>query len=334
VKLPLRFPYPPMEAETATELPRGGEWQYEPKWDGFRCIAFRDGESVRLQSKAGKPLERYFPELVGELLALGARKFVLDGEIVVEREGRVAFDHLLMRIHPAASRIARLAREEPSALKVFDLLVDERGIRRTGEMLSERRPRLERFARRFFRRGKSIALSRSTRSRATATRWLAGSGIETDGVVAKRLDLPYQSGNRHGMVKVKRIRSADCVVGGFRYASRGVHIGSLLLGLYDDNGALNHVGFCSGLDASVRKGLAARLEALIKPPGFTGRAPGRPSRWNDDRAAAWEPLAPKLVVEVSFDHVTDGRFRHGTRFLRWRPDKAPKQCTTEQIEGS
>jgi len=332
VTLALRFPYAPMEAHTAAELPRGGEWQYEPKWDGFRCIAFRDGDKVRLQSKAGKPLERYFPELVAALRALSPKRFILDGEIVVEHEGHLAFDHLLMRIHPAASRIERLAREEPADLKLFDILVDESGTRRTAEPLADRRSRLERFAAKYLPRGGSIALSRATKSLSTATRWLAGAGIDTDGVVAKRLDLPYQSGNRDGMMKVKRIRSADCVVGGFRYAAKGKSIGSLLLGLYDAEGSLNHVGFCSGLDASIRKGLTARLEALVKPPGFTGRAPGRPSRWNGDRSTDFEPLVPKLVVEVSFDHVTDGRFRHGTRFLRWRPDKAPSQCTMEQLE--
>ena len=330
--LALRFPYAPMEAHTAAELPRGGEWQYEPKWDGFRCIAFRDGDKVRLQSKAGKPLERYFPELVAALRALSPKRFILDGEIVVEHEGHLAFDHLLMRIHPAASRIERLAREEPADLKLFDILVDESGTRRTAEPLADRRSRLERFAAKYLPRDGSIALSRATKSLATATRWLAGAGIDTDGVVAKRLDLPYQSGNRDGMMKVKRIRSADCVVGGFRYAAKGKSIGSLLLGLYDAEGSLNHVGFCSGLDASIRKGLTERLEALVKPPGFTGRAPGRPSRWNGDRSTDFEPLVPKLVVEVSFDHVTDGRFRHGTRFLRWRPDKAPSQCTMEQLE--
>ena len=330
--LPLRFPYPPMEAHIAPELPRGSEWQYEPKWDGFRCIAFRDGDKVRLQSKAGKPLERYFPELVAALRALSPKRFVLDGEIVVEHEGHLAFDHLLMRIHPAASRIERLAGEEPADLKLFDILVDERGTSRADEPLADRRSRLERFAAKYLPRGGSIALSRATKSLATANRWLAGAGIDTDGVVAKRLDLPYQSGNRDGMIKVKRIRSADCVVGGFRYATKGKTIGSLLLGLYDAGGKLNHVGFCSGLDASIRKGLTARLEALVKPPGFTGRAPGRPSRWNGERSTDYEPLAPKLVVEVSYDHVTDGRFRHGTRFLRWRPDKAPSQCTMEQLE--
>jgi ATP-dependent DNA ligase len=322
-----------MEAETAAELPRGDEWQYEPKWDGFRCLAFRDGDEIRLQSKAGKPLERYFPELVGSLDALAARRFVLDGEIVVEVDGKLAFDQLLQRIHPAASRIARLAREHPAEFKVFDLLVDERGTRRTKEVLAGRRPRLERFAKRYFD-SPDVALSRCTRQLRTAERWLAGAGGDTDGVVAKRLDLPYQSGNRDGMVKVKRIRTADCVVGGFRYASKGKGIGSLLLGLYNAGGKLDHVGFCSGLDDTVRKGLRERLESLIKPPGFTGRAPGGPSRWNGERSTDWQPLAPKLVVEVSYDHVTDERFRHGTRFLRWRPDKAPRQCTMQQIDRS
>ncbi len=333
MKLPIRFPYPPMEASTADVLPRGDEWQYEPKWDGFRCLVFRDNTVLRLQSKAGRPLERYFPELVEHLLAFRARKFVLDGEIVVEVDGRLAFDQLLQRIHPAPSRIERLARERPAQLKVFDLLVDERGVRHTDEPLVRRRERLERFARRFFT-PPAVALSRVTRNRPTAMRWLAGAGGDTDGVVAKRRDLAYQSGNRDGMVKVKPVRSADCVVGGFRYASRGGDIGSLLLGLYNEAGNLDHVGFCSGLDAGVRKGLKQRLEKLVKPPGFTGRAPGRESRWNSGRSADFEPLAPRLVVEVAYDHVTAGRFRHGTRFLRWRLDKAPRQCTIDQIEGS
>ncbi len=330
MKLPLRFPYPLMEAATATDLPRGDEWQYEPKWDGFRCLVFRDGDTVRLQSKAGKPLERYFPEVVAKVRELGARRFVLDGELVVKVGRHLSFEDLLQRIHPARSRIEKLSHEVPAQLKVFDLLVDERGALRSEEPLKMRRRWLETFAGRYFD-DEWIALSPATTRFATASRWLAGSGVDTDGVVAKRLDQAYQSGNRDGMVKVKRIRSADCVVGGFRYASKGRNIGSLLLGLYDRQGQLNHVGFCSGLDATVRKGLKERLEKLIKPPGFTGRAPGGPSRWNE-RPAEWQPLAPRLVVEVAYDHVSDGRFRHGTRFLRWRPDKATKQCTMDQIE--
>jgi ATP-dependent DNA ligase len=322
-----------MEAESAAILPTGGGWQYEPKWDGFRCIAFRDGDEVRLQSKAGKPLERYFPELVKDLISLGPKRFVLDGEIVIRVKGRLAFDQLLLRIHPAASRIARLSRERPAELMVFDLLVDERGKLWAAERLIERRKWLERFARRFFKSG-SIALSRATTSLPTAKRWLAGAGADLDGVVAKRRGLAYQSGNRDGMVKIKPIRSADCVVGGFRYAAKGHAIGSLLLGLYDDNGLLHHVGFCSGLNGEVRTGLAERLKALIKPPGFTGRAPGGPSRWSSERSEAWTPLAPKLVVEVTYDHVTENRFRHGTGFLRWRPDKAPTSCSLHQIQRS
>ena len=330
MKLPLRFPYPLMEATPVSGLPQGDAWQYEPKWDGFRCLVFRDADEVRLQSKAGKPLERYFPEVVAHVQALGARRFVLDGELVVKVGRHLSFDDLLQRIHPAQSRIEKLSEETPAQLKVFDLLVDERGALRAEEPLRIRRRWLEAFASRYFE-DDGIALSQVTLRLATAKRWLAGAGVDTDGVVAKRRDLSYQSGNRDGMVKVKRIRSADCVVAGFRYASRGKGIGSLLLGLYDDDGTLHHVGFCSGLDATVRKGLKERLEKLVKPPGFTGRAPGGPSRWNE-RSAEWHPLAPKLVVEVAYDHVTDGRFRHGTRFLRWRPDKAPSQCTMDQVE--
>jgi ATP-dependent DNA ligase len=332
VSLPLEFPYPPMEAATADALPKGDEWQYEPKWDGFRCLAFRDGGEVRVQSKAGKPLGRYFPDVVLSLAALRATRFVLDGEIVIPVDGRLSFDELLLRVHPAASRVRTLVEAHPARLEVFDLLVDERGRSLVGLPLDERRARLEAFAKRFFPRGQSVVLSQATRRLATARSWLEGGGSgDLDGVIAKRLDLPYRSGERDGMVKVKRQRTADCVVGGFRYASRGGGIGSLLLGLYDHEGLLDHVGFCSSLSAAERKGLKARLEPLREPPGFTGRAPGGPSRWSTDRSTQWEPLAPKLVVEVGYDHVSNGRFRHGTKFARWRPDKAPRQCTMEQI---
>jgi ATP-dependent DNA ligase len=321
-----------MEAEAARELPNGGGWQFEPKWDGFRCLAFRDGDTVRIQSKAGKPLGRYFPDVVESLEALDARRFVLDGEIVIPVNGRLSFDELLLRVHPAASRVRTLAEAHPARLVVFDLLVDERGRSLVGLRLEERRARLDAFARKFFPRGKAVALSRATRRIGTARSWLAGGGDgDLDGVVAKRLNLPYRSGERDGMIKVKRQRTADCVVGGFRYASKGGGVGSLLLGLYDADGLLHHVGFCSSLSAGERKGLEVRLEPLRKPPGFTGRAPGGPSRWSTERSAQWEPLAPKLVAEVGYDHVSNGRFRHGTRFMRWRPDKAPRQCTMEQL---
>ena len=329
--LPLKQSYPPMEAKSVAQLPAGTEWQYEPKWDGFRCIAFRDGNKVALQSKSGQPLGRYFPELVEALLKLKPKQFVLDGEIVVPVKGRLSFDDLLMRIHPAASRVQKLAREHPSQLIVFDLLVDDRGKSIVKSTLSDRRGKLDAFAKKYFVKNKSIELSPATKDLKIAKSWLAGAGGDVDGVIAKRLDLPHQSGNRHGMVKVKRLRTADCVVGGFRYASEGKVVGSLLLGLYDQAGLLHHVGFTSGIKASEKPKLTKKLEALIKRPGFTGRAPGGPSRWSTDRSAEWKPLATKLVIEVQYDHFTGGRFRHGTKFLRWRPEKKASQCLLDQV---
>ncbi len=316
------------------EVPSGPGWQYEPKWDGFRCLAFRDGDRIELQSKNGQPLARYFPEVVEHLRALPARAFVLDGEIVIPVDGRLSFDDLLQRIHPAASRIERLSRERPAVLIVFDLLVDASGKALIERPLRERRQRLDAFAAKALAGRDDIRLSPTTEDVAQARAWLDLAGGTLDGVVAKRLDLPYQTGERTGMQKVKRRRTVDCVVGGFRYASGSRVVGSLLLGLYDENGLLDHVGFTSGFPAATRKTLLARLEPLIKPPGFTGRAPGGPSRWSTERSAEWEPLEPRLVVEVSYDHFTGDRFRHATRFLRWRPDKAPRQCTLDQIAVS
>jgi ATP-dependent DNA ligase len=329
--LPIKQPYPPMEAKAVEKLPAGAEWQYEPKWDGFRCIAFRDGDEVSLQSKSGQPLSRYFPELVEALLKLKPKQFVLDGEIVVPVDGRLSFDDLLMRIHPAASRVQKLSKEHPAMLVVFDLLADERGRSLVDALLPERRKKLDAFAKKYLAKNKSIELSPETKDLKIAKDWLAGAGGDVDGVIAKRLDLPYQSDNRHGMVKVKRLRTVDCVVGGFRYASEGDLMGSLLLGLYDDEGLLHHVGFTSSIKATDKPKLTKKLESLINPPGFTGRAPGGPSRWSTERSAEWQPLAPKLVVEVRYDHFTGGRFRHGTKFLRWRPDKKPAQCLLDQV---
>jgi ATP-dependent DNA ligase len=331
--LSLEQTYPPMEAKSVEQLPSGPNWQYEPKWDGFRCLAFRDGDEVSLQSKSGQPLGRYFPELVEALLKLKPKQFVLDGEIVVPVKGKLSFDDLLMRIHPAASRVQKLAKETPSKLIVFDLLTDDRGRAIVDLPLSERRKKLEAFTSKYLAKNKSLELSPETRDLNIAKSWLAGAGGDVDGVIAKHLDLPYQSGNRHGMVKVKRLRTVDCVVGGFRYASEGKLVGSLLLGLYDDGGLLHHVGFTSSFKATEKAALTKKVEALIKTPGFTGRAPGGPSRWSTDRSAEWKPLAPKLVIEVQYDHFTGGRFRHGTKFLRWRPDKKPAQCGMEQVKG-
>ena len=321
-----------MEAKSVEKLPAGDIWQYEPKWDGFRCLAFRDGNKVDLQSKSGQPLARYFPEVVDALLELKARQFVIDGEIVVPVKGKFSFDDLLMRIHPAASRIKKLSKETPAKLIVFDLLVDDRGKSLVDLVLKERRKKLDAFAKKYFAKNKSIELSPCTDDLKIAKDWLRGAGVDLDGVIAKRADMPYQSGNRHGMVKVKRLRTADCVIGGFRYASAGKVVGSLLLGLYDEKGLLHHVGFSSSFKASEKPALTKKLEKLIKPPGFTGNAPGGPSRWATERSAEWQPLAPKLVCEVQYDHFTGGRFRHGTKFLRWRPDKKPAQCTFEQLK--
>jgi ATP-dependent DNA ligase len=330
VKLPVLPPLPPMEARTAAKLPLGEEWQYEPKWDGFRCLVFRDGADVRLQSKASKPLGRYFPDVVAAVRALPQRRFVLDGEIVVPVGGGLSFDELLQRIHPAESRVRRLAAAHPALLVAFDLLAT--GARSLLELpLAERRRRLEAFAAKHAPGG-PVRLSPATLDAAAARRWLEGRHGGLDGVMAKRLAEPYRPGERAAMVKVKRLRTADCVVGGFRYAARGGAVGSLLLGLYDDAGLLHHVGFTSSLTAAKRRELTARLEALRGGAGFTGRAPGGPSRWSTARSAQWEPVEPTLVVEVAYDHVTGGRFRHGTRFLRLRPDKAPRQCTFEQLQ--
>jgi ATP-dependent DNA ligase len=296
-------------------------------------VAFRDGNRVDLRSKAGKPLARYFPELVAALLTLPAKKFVLDGEIAIPVAGKLDFDQLLQRIHPAASRVEKLSRSHPATMIVFDLLVDAHGKRLTGMTLAERRPRLEAFAHEYFVKVQLVRLSPATADLSVAQRWLRAGRGSLDGIIGKRTDAAYASGERTAMVKFKRMRTADCVVGGFRYAEKEKIVGSLLLGLYDDEGLLHHVGFSSNMTEGERRKLTPRLEKLVKKPGFTGNAPGGPSRWSTDRTSVWSPLATKLVVEVQYDHFTGGRFRHGTTFLRWRPDKAPKQCTLDQIEA-
>jgi ATP-dependent DNA ligase len=329
--MPLKAPIPPMEATSADAIPVGPEWQYEPKWDGFRCLVFRRGEKIELQSKAGKPLTRYFPDVVESAKALPAKQFVLDGEIVVPRGRAFSFDDLLQRIHPAASRIAKLARETPALLIVFDLLEDERGQALLNVPLAERRPKLEAFAKANLR-AEGVRLSPATRKLTSAKGWLRKVGTTLDGIIAKRRDAPYSAGTRDAVVKVKNYRSADCVVGGFRYGTNSKFVGSLLLGLYDDAGLLHHVGFTSSIARSEKVALTARLEKLRGGPGFTGNAPGGLSRWSTERSAEWVPLKPKLVAEVCYDHFSGARFRHGTRLMRWRPDKAPKQCTMDQVK--
>src|ERR1700742_3389141 len=325
-----------MEARSVDAIPRGGQWQYEPKWDGFRCLLSRQGRKVDLRSKSGEDLTRYFPELVAAALQLRATTFQLDGEIVVPRGSTFSFDDLLQRIHPAASRVNKLSQETPALFIAFDLLATGKNKKLSMQSLGKRRPALEAFAKVQFTLGSRFHLSPATSSFATAERWLARSGGGSDGVIAKRLDLPYQAGNRDGMQKIKKFRSADCVVGGFRYATNKVNnqrvVGSLLLGLYDEEGLLHHVGFTSAIKREEKPALTAKLEALIAKPGFTGNAPGGPSRWSTERSAQWCPLKPKLVVEVTYDHFSGERFRHGTSILRWRPDKAPRQCTFDQLK--
>jgi len=317
----------PMEAMLAAELPEGDGWQFEPKWDGFRCLARRDGSEVTLTSKSGKPLARYFPEVVGMLRALKDKRFLLDGELIISVGDVLSFDALQLRLHPAESRVRKLSTETPAELMLFDLL-ELGGKSLTDQPLSKRREALERFFAK--NRVPGLHLSPVTIDRDTALAWLQRSGGALDGVIAKRTDLEYRSGER-AMIKVKQQRTADCVVGGFRYAEKKKEVGSLLLGLYDDDGLLHHVGFTSAIPAKDRPALTRKLEKLVEPPGFTGSAPGGPSRWNTERTTQWQPLKPLLVVEVRYDQVTGRRFRHGTGFVRWRPDKAPKQCTFEQL---
>jgi ATP-dependent DNA ligase len=326
------FGYPPMEMRSVAELPDGPAWQYEPKWDGFRCLAFRDGREVTLQSKAGQPLARYFPEIVAALNRLPARRFVLDGELVVPQAGALSFDALQQRIHPAASRVAMLAQRTPAWYLVFDLL-DLEGEDLIALPLRERRERLERFA--TVLDGETLRLSPATRERSVVDGWFTRVGGALDGVIAKKLDAPYASGTRDAAVKVKRARTADCVVGGFRYAKNSTtQVGSLLLGLYDKTGALDYIGFCSAFSTDERRALLTRLRPHLGEPGFTGGAPGdAPSRWTRDleRDRSYVKLKHDLVLEVAFDQVTGGRIRHGTKPVRWRPDKPPRQCTLEQL---
>ena len=325
--MPRRPILSPMEALLAEELPAGDKWQYEPKWDGFRCLSRRDGKAVEMTSRSGKDLGRYFPEVLELLASLKDGRFLVDGELILPLGDALSFDALQLRLHPAESRIKRLAAETPAQLMLFDLL-ELGGDSFADRPLSERRAALEQFHKRNAADG--LHLSPATRDRDTALAWLERSGGALDGVVAKRIDQPYRAGTR-AMVKVKQQRTADCIVGGFRYAQKKKEVGSLLLGLYDDAGLLHHVGFTSAIPAAERPQLTKDLEALVEPPGFTGNAPGGPSRWATERTTQWQPLRPELVVEVRYDQVTSRRFRHGTGLMRWRPDKAPKQCTFEQL---
>jgi ATP-dependent DNA ligase len=329
--LPIPLDFAPMEAKLTDDLPTDPGWRFEPKWDGFRCLAFRAGGEVELRAKSGKPLGRYFPDMVTALRALPVPRFVIDGELTIAVNGELSFDALQMRLHPAESRVRKLAAETPATLVLFDCLLDAKGHSLVAAPLSERRAALEALFTRF-KDPEHARLSPGTDDVETARGWLAQTGAALDGVVAKRLDGPYVSGER-AMLKIKRMRTADCVVGGFRYERDSRLVGSLLLGLYDAAGKLDHVGFTSTITDAERPALTRRLEDLAGGPSFTGSAPGGPSRWSDGHSAEWTPLKPELVAEVRYDHVTGDRFRHGTKLLRWRPDKAPRQCTFDQLRS-
>ncbi|MGO9883017.1 MAG: ATP-dependent DNA ligase [Solirubrobacteraceae bacterium] len=310
--LPLKPPIEPQLARSAKELPLGEQWSYEPKFDGFRAIAFVDGDELVLQSRGAKPLGRYFPEVT-----FPAGRYVIDGEIVIDAdEGQQDFGALQQRIHPAASRIAMLAEQTPAHFVAFDLLAleDDQLI---GLPFSERRAKLEGLTR------AGIDLTPLTRDPSDTEPWF-GHG---EGVVAKDLNAPYRPGQRVGMVKVKRVRTIDAVVVGYRPGKEPDTVGSLILGLYDEAGQLRVVGHSSGLRAEEKRALVQKLE----PYESGKRGHGDPSRWKSEKELEWISLRPELVVEVTFDHVSDGRIRHGTKILRWRTDKQPTECRLEQM---
>jgi ATP-dependent DNA ligase len=317
VALPLSPPVKPQLARSSRELPEGEGWRYEPKLDGFRTIVFRDGDDVQLQSRNGRPMNRYFPDVVEQVLALESKRLVLDGEMVVTVDGVQEFDLLSQRIHPAASRVERLAKETPAALVAFDLLAEaDKSL--LALPYEERRERLAAAV------GDPVELTDTTPDRDAAGQWLAGTG---EGVIAKEAASPYLPGERTGMVKIKRVRTADAVVAAFRFGKEEGTVGSLILGLYDDDGDLRIVGHTSSFKAKQKRELVELLE-----PYRTGeRGQGEASRWKSDEELVWEGLRPELVVEVNFDHITGNRIRHGAKFVRWREDKEPKECVLAQL---
>jgi ATP-dependent DNA ligase len=317
-----------MEAKLVDALPIEGRWQFEPKWDGFRAIASRSGDAVEIMSKSGKSLARFFPEVVATLAATASSDFVIDGELVLPIKDVLSFEALQARLHPAESRIRKLASETPAQLMLFDCLALD-GAEMIAAPLTERRRAIEKFH--HAEKNRALLLSPASQDADAAAAWLARSGGALDGVIAKPLDEPYRPGER-AMLKVKERRTADCVVGGFRRSKSGPVVASLLLGLYDEADRLNYVGFTSAFAAEDKSALTRKLEGLIAGSAFTGNSPGGSSRWNNGEQHEWHPLKPELVAEVSFDQVTGGRFRHGTKLCRWRPDKAPHQCRMEQME--
>jgi ATP-dependent DNA ligase len=347
MRLPFPPPLQPMLSAAADGLPTNDGWLFEPKWDGFRTLIFRDGDELMLQSRDEKPMNRYFPELVAPLLAALPERCVVDGEIVIVGANGLDFEALLLRIHPAATRVKLLASTTPASFVAWDLLaIDDDDLREAP--LIARRERLEQA---FANVAPPVHLSPATRDRALAEDWFQrfeGAGL--DGVMAKRLDSPYRAGERT-MLKIKHSRTADCVVAGFRWHKNGpgTMVGSLLLGLYDADGTLHHVGVTSAFTNVVRKQLVEELaplrehaldehpwrhwaEAQQQAAEEGQRLPGASSRWNRGKDLSWEPLRPERVCEVAYEHMQGTRFRHGARFLRWRPDKPPRDCRYDQLE--
>ncbi len=339
--LPFEPPLAPMLAKLEREIPRGEGWLYEPKWDGFRAIVFRDGERLHLASRDQRPLERYFPDLPPVLRAALPPACVVDGEVIIAGPKGLDFDALLLRIHPAASRITRLAGETPASFVAFDLLAQGEEDLRSAP-LQLRRTRLEEILRSALPAARGLLAAAAGRSQVILTPQTANpdealswfqefEGIGLDGLVAKRADQRYVPGERV-MVKVKHQRTADCVVGGYRQAKSGHGVGSLLLGLYDDQGVLQYVGHTSSFSDAQRRTIREELRPLEGGQSFgLGRTPGGPSRWTGGRETEWVSLEPRLVCEVAFDHLQGDRFRHAATFLRWRPDKSPQECTFEQL---
>ena len=343
MNLPVHPPVPPMLAKRVAEIPDAGDWIFEPKWDGFRAIVFRDGGEILIQSRDLKSLNRYFPELIDPLLAQLPEKCALDGELVVARNGALDFDALQMRLHPAASRVKLLAKETPASLVFFDLLAADHGDY-CARPFEERRRKLETVLR---PATAPLHITPATRERNVARDWFRrfeGAGL--DGVVAKSVSGTYEPDKRV-MLKIKHERDCDCVAAGFRWHKKGEQsgVGSLLLGLYDDSGALQHVGVCASFSDQTRRDLVDflkpyRLNALANHPwrswaeadAATSRMPGAQSRWSRGKDLSWEPLRPELVVEVAYEHMQGPRFRHTAQFRRWRFDKQPKDCTYAQLE--
>src|SRR3954469_19471191 len=321
LSLPLKPPVKPQLARPAKDLPEDDGWRYEPKWDGFRTIVFRDGDEVFLQSRNGKPMNRYFPEIIPHVLSLPGERLVLDGELIVVVDGIQEFDLLGQRIHPAKSRVEMLAEQTPAAFVAFDLLSE--GDEVLMELpYTERRARLEAAV-----DSGPVQLTPMSEERDdAAAAWLTGN---SEGVIAKQADAVYRPGERTGMMKIKRVRTADTVVMAFRMGKLEGTVGSLILGLYDDDDQLHVVGHTSGFKAKEKRELIDKLE----PHRTYERGSGEASRWESDEELVWEGLRPELVVEIAFDHITGNRIRHGARFLRWRTDKDPKECRMDQLRA-